>query len=92
MMGANPQRKMKMGLMTDLEITIQKIGIPISCLVYQTHFPFGILLLPCKRAKFVPFNFEISSYRLEWFIQMSLFLNAGMIDLQAPGSIPSRLM
>jgi len=41
MMGANPQRKMKMGLMTDLEITIQKIG---------------------------------------------------MIDLQAPGSIPSRLM
>jgi hypothetical protein len=41
MMGVNPQTKMKMGLMTNLQITIQKIG---------------------------------------------------MIELQAPGSIPSRLM
>jgi hypothetical protein len=43
MMEVNPQTKMATGLMKDLEITIQKIGMSINYI---------------NRAKFVLFNFE----------------------------------
>jgi len=62
-MEVNPQTKMTTGLMTDMEITIQKIGMPISCFdELSTTCSFWIPITTIDKAKFVLFNFETTSY------------------------------